>query len=350
MNSKKRILHINNNTNFGGQQQVFMNILKNVDRTKYDIDLAVYQSDGKLSEEIKKYNCSIFTIPSIQKHLWRHYFTLKKIIKEGNYDIVHQHASDSGILINLIIAKRLRIKNIILHSHTENSKHKFLHYILRIFIPFFCNIKIACSDKAGNWLFKNNYEVISNGIDVLAYQYDVETRKKLREKLQIKDSTVVIGHIGRFDLNKNQKFLIETFQKYVELNADSLLILVGNGPEIEKQKALTKKVGIASKTIFLGERNDTNELYNVFDIFALSSFYEGQGLVVLEALANGLNVICNENLPYIKNTIRKKLNSELWSKTMNYMDKNRRKYDLNQYSNKVFIEKIEKLYEVKDED
>lgn len=347
MDIKKRVLHINNNTFIGGQQMVFLNILKNINKEKYDIDIAVYNSRGILKKEIEKYNCNIFNIPSITRHPIKHYFSLKKIIAEGNYDIVHQHASDAGILINLIIAKKLNVKKVIVHSHAKNSKYKIMHLFLRMFIPLFSNVKIACSEEAGLWLFNKNYEVINNGIDISNYKYDNSIREYLRKKYNIEDNTIVIGHVGRFDTNKNQIFLINMFKKYLDLNDNSLLILIGIGSLLENVKKEALKLGINDKILFLGEKEDANKLYNMFDIFVLPSFNEGNPLTLIEALTNGLNCICNIKLPNIDNTIRIKLDPNLWAEKISNLSIKRNKYNINNYSNKSFINKIEKIYDEK---
>ena len=203
----KHILHINNNTNIGGQQQVFLNILKKIDKEKYKIDLVVYDDSGPLTREIKSLGCTIYKVPSITKHPILHTKKLKEILSNTKYDVVHQHSSDAGILLNLIISKKMKVKKIILHSHASNSNHRFVHKVLRRYISKFTNYKLACSDKAGEWMFKKDYILFPNGIDLKKYSYNENKRASLRKKLSINNDTVVLGTIGRLDDNKNQNLL-----------------------------------------------------------------------------------------------------------------------------------------------
>lgn len=345
-NRKIRILHISNNTNFGGQQQVFMDIIRNINKDKYQIDLAVYDDSGAYSNEIKEYGCNIYTIPSITKHLFKHIHILKKIIKNGQYDIIHQHASDSGILCNLILAKQQKVKKVIVHSHCERSNsHLMMHRVLKPLVSKFSDINIACSKEAGKWLFKKDFKVISNSVDIKKFQYNYKIREQLRKELNIDKNTIVIGHVGRFDPVKNHQFLLNVFKLYQEKNKNSKLVLVGDGPLFEHIKDYAKELNIENNTIFLGKRNDTHKIYNIFDVFLFPSFHEGLGICVIEALANGLTCISNEELPRIEDTIRLPLNEEIWYKKMKTLELQRKTYkNIKKYDTNIFIEEIENLY------
>ena len=356
MNSKINILHINNNTNLGGQQQVFMNIAENLDKDKYNLDLLVYDDSGVFTEDIKKMGVNIIKISSISKHFFRHIRELVNIYKNGNYDVVHQHASNSGIFINVLIAKKMGVGKVIVHSHCEDILDKkkvkrIFNKLFRIILVKYSDFNIACSDKAGYFLFgKKSFQVISNGVDLKKFSYNDNLRKSLRRQMDISDSCFVLGNVGRLSYVKNQKFLVDVFKEYRKINKNSKLILVGDGSLKDDLVNYVKKNELFLDVIFLGNVKNVNDIYNVFDVFLFPSFSEGQGICVLEALANGLLCISNNTLPKIDYTLREELDVNKWLNILKNNNFERKQYDLYNYSNKLFLDKICNLYgKIKDD-
>ena len=160
------------------------------------------------------------------------------------------------------------------------------------------NSYIACSEEAGKFLFKNKkFTVIKNSIDISNYIYNEQKRSELRKKYKIEDK-IVVGEFGRLCQQKNQLFMIDIFNELLKLNDRYFLILVGNGELESKIKEKIKRYQIDDKVLMLGSRNDVNDLYNALDIFVLPSLYEGLGIVLIEAQANGLHCITSKkNVP-----------------------------------------------------
>lgn len=346
MKEKVHILHINNNVGAGGQQQVFMDIIRSIDKEKFQVDLAVYDDQGIYRDEILALGCNIYVIPSITKHFIRHIKTLRKIIKDGHYDIIHQHASDSGILCNVIIAKWCKVKKIIVHSHCSYSKHLFLHKLLKPILAKCNTTQIACSKSAGKWMFQTDFQVISNAIDLDKFTFNKDEREKLRKQLNITSDTIVLGHVGRLDPVKNHKFLFRVLKIYMKKHKNTKLVLIGSGKLLEELKDYANQLKISDNVLFLGNQKDVYKFYNIFDVFLFPSHHEGQGICVLEALANGLFCLSNETLPIIQETYRLPLEEEVWCEKIEQVSLKRKKYDLSEYSYSKFIKKIEKIYEV----
>ena len=162
----------------------------------------------------------------------------------------------------------------------------------------------ACSEVAGRYLFGNKafdqgeVKIIHNAIDVEKFKFDKVARKKLRKEFGIMDSTIVIGHVGRFVQTKNHTFLVDVFKKYHERNPDSKLLLIGIGPLENQIKDKIRKLDLVESVIFLGQRDDINKLYSVMDIFCLPSLYEGLPVVGVESQATGLPIIFSNGVSH----------------------------------------------------
>ena len=112
----------------------------------------------------------------------------------------------------------------------------------------------------------------------------------------IEEDKTVIGHIGRFNTQKNHEFLIDIFNEFHKRNSNSILVLVGKGNLEDKIKDKVKKLGLANNVLFLGVRKDIPELLCAFDLFLFPSFYEGMPNTVIEAQTTGLPCLISDSI------------------------------------------------------
>lgn len=292
-----RIAHVVGKWLGGGVEAVIMNYYRHIDRTKIQFDFLCDEDSKNIPyEEIEKLGGRVILIPPYQKVL-KYQKVLIKLFKENNYKIVHSHINTLSVF-PLRAAKKAGVKVRIAHSHSTTNKKEWkkdlLKQLLRPFSKFYATNYICCSELAGRWLFgdkaydEGKVYLLNNAIDLDKFKYDESLRKKKRKELGIKNSTLVIGHIGRFVAQKNHDFLIDIFNEIHKQNADSILLLAGQGPLVDNIKNKVKELKLEDNVKFLGQRRDANELYQAFDVFLLPSLYEGLPVVGVEAQAVGL--------------------------------------------------------------
>ena len=298
----------------GGVESVVMNYYRNIDRNKIQFDFICDNDSTNIPyAEIESLGGKVILIPPYQKVI-KYHKELKRVLKEGNYKIVHSHINTLSVF-NLFAAKCAGVPVRIAHSHsTTNKKEKsknLMKQLLRPFSKVFATDYMCCSELAGRWLFgdkeydKGNVYLLNNAIDLDKFKYDEVVRKEKRKELNIDDDTLVIGHVGRFVEQKNHRFLIDIFNEVHKQNENSILLLVGQGPLMEKIKEKVKSLGIEDCVKFLGQRNDINELYQVMDLFLFPSLYEGLGMVAVEAQVSGLPCVVATEIPEIAKVTEK---------------------------------------------
>lgn len=281
----------------GGVEAVTINYYRNIDKNKVQLDFICDEDSTNIPyEEIEKMGGKVIIIPSYSKP-FKYHKELKRVLKEGNYKIVHSNINTLSVF-SLFSAKCAGVPVRIAHSHsTTNKKEKkknLMKQVLRPFSKVFATDYMCCSELAGRWLFgnkeydKGNVYLLNNAIDLDKFKYNESLRKKKRKELGIKDDTLVIGHIGRFVAQKNHDYLIDIFNEIHKKNNNSILLLAGQGPLMEDVKNKVKELNLEDSVKFLGQRNDANELYQAFDVFLLPSLYEGLPVVGVEAQASGL--------------------------------------------------------------
>ena len=292
-----RIAHIIGKWLGGGVEAVVMNYYRHIDRTKIQFDFLCDEDSTNIPyEEIEQLGGRVILIPPYQK-VFKYQKELIRIFKENNYKIVHSHINTLSVF-PLRAAKKAGVKVRIAHSHSTTNKKEWkknlLKQMLRPFSKAYATDYMCCSELAGRWLFGDKaYDsgqvyLLNNAIDLDKFKYNESLRKEKRKELNIKDDTLVIGHIGRFVAQKNHIFLIDIFNEVHKKNSNSLLLLVGQGPLKEEIKNKVKELKLDDSVRFLGQRNDVNELYQAFDVFCLPSLYEGLPVVGVEAQASGL--------------------------------------------------------------
>ena len=278
-----------------GISSVIMNYYKAMDKTDLSIEML---SVDDLSEEYQ----ALFAANSIKYYIIKrknplsYFFNLYKLAKEKRYDIVHVHGNSSTMAVELLACKLAGVNVRIAHSHNTTTAHPIVHKLLYPVFKSSYTHGFACGEDAGKWLFRDNEFVeIKNGIHLQQYVFDENQRDLYRKKLNITDE-IIIGHVGNFVEQKNHTFILDMFSELFKDNDKYKLLLISDGYLLEDMKKKAESLGIQENVIFLGK---TTEVYNylmAMDVFILPSLYEGFPVVLVEALASGLECIVSDTI------------------------------------------------------
>ena len=286
----------------GGVQTVLKNYYTHMDQTEYIFDFVVMGEEiGGLEEWFEERGSHIYHVTPRSVSFKKNTKELKQIIKNGNYDVVHCH-QDYKSLIAIIIAKMCGVKTRVVHCHQafpkETAKKRIMRKLSTMFIKCFANVFIGCGRDAAKWLYgermlkKGKAIVLNNAVDLGKYSFSEEKRLQLRQELGI-ENKLVFGNVARFTHQKNHKLLIDIFAKVHSQNAQSVLLLAGDGELMEETKAYCEQLSVSDAVIFLGVRSDIYDLLSAMDVFLLPSRFEGLALIMIEAQANGIPSVCS---------------------------------------------------------
>lgn len=240
-------------------------------------------------------NIKLVELPMRSIYPQNYFFKLMRILKKEKFDVVHVNGNSTTMAVELLAAYFAGIKLRIAHSHNTTTDHKKINKLLRPLFNIVTNGRIACNVAAGKWLFPHDkFLVIKNGINLSHFKFNKQKRNKYRDKLNLTKDSILLGHVGRFNQQKNQQFLINLITK---LDSKYHLLLIGSGMNYHKLRAKVSKDPQLNKRIFFtGPVEDTAGWLNSMDIFLLPSLYEGQPYTLVEATATGLNAIVSDSI------------------------------------------------------
>jgi glycosyltransferase involved in cell wall biosynthesis len=231
---------------------------------------------------------------------------LANLRDHGPYDVVHSHVHHfSGFVLKAAscggVARRIA------HSHNDTRHQEadagpFRRAYLRLanrWIDHYATHRIAASREATLSLAHGD----SQSWSVLYYGHDFAPffakpdKVALRREFGIPDDALVLGHVGRFDHQKNHGFLLRIAAEVARVRTTSRLLLVGDGRLRESIEREAAALGIADRVIFAGVRKDVpNLLLGVIDVFVFPSRHEGLPLACTEAQAAGLPLVIADTI------------------------------------------------------
>ena len=312
MRQEKTIVLLNFcNGMYGGIESFLLNAFYCLDKQKYRVTFLTCgcSTYSMFREDIVFQGGQVEEIPILAdtySKKYRLYIELKKYFKKNKPDIVHVNTGTFSLqFLAAKAAKTEGVKRVILHSHNflpnkigikENVKNLLKRKLVEYGDSF-----LACSSGAALWMFPrqmvvdNQVTIIPNGIDTKRFIYSEDKRKKFRAEFRLRNE-LVIGNIGRFQMQKNHRFMLQIMAEVIKRDSTAKLLLVGEGPLKEDIKNEVIKKNLHNNIIFLGERRDMDAFFSALDVFILPSLYEGLPIASIEAQASGVKTLLSERI------------------------------------------------------
>ena len=303
-NKPLHVLHVFGRLNRGGAESRVMDLYRNVDRTKVQFDFMQHTTKVcDFQPEIEQLGGKVYHVPPFRFWNYLSYCKAwKQFIREHlEIRIVHGHMTSTAS-VYLPIARK---KGVFTIAHSRNAgvdkgiKGKLTKFLRRN-LKEKCDRCFACSKLAGEAVFgkeameQGRVTIIPNAIDAARFTFDPEVRRQKREELHIQPEEFLIGEVGRFDPQKNQKYAVEILAECRKKNFPAKLILIGEGPLMETVRQQVEELQLQEYVIFTGLQKNVVPFYQAMDFFLLPSFYEGLPGVAVEAQASGLRGILSD--------------------------------------------------------
>lgn len=296
-----RILQAVNIMDRAGLENMLMNYYRHIDRKRIQFDFLAHRDyEGAYDREIRELGGNIYHAPRLYPQNLKKYSQFMQAFynEHSEYRIIHSHIDAMSYFV-LSAAKKNNVPVRIAHSHSSKLEMDYklpIKYFGLKRIPSVATESCACGKVAGEFMFPNgNFNIVRNAIDLAKFQYDREIRCNIRNALGL-DGKFVIGHVGRYCKIKNQMFLLDAFAEVKRIKPESILVLVGKGPDEQIIRNKIARLNLECNVMMLIDRSDVDRLYQAFDVFVLPSLFEGVPVVGIEAQANGLPCIVSDKI------------------------------------------------------
>lgn len=304
---KFKILQIGSGAEYGGGSTYLLTLMNAIGQQGWEVHFAC--TPGLTLEAVKKAGFSVFPVPAMQRPInpwadFRALIQLIKIIRNGNYDLVHTHTSKGGFLGRL--AAKITGVPAIIHTvhgfafHEHSSRAALLFYVTLEKIAAYCcdrMISVNHEDRlkaielgiAG----PDKIITIQNGIDTTPFDRRFN-RGKIRREFGVEEDQLLIGTVARLAPQKAPFDFVHAAAYALAHRSDLKFIMVGDGPLRAETEQLIRQLDLSDYIIVTGHRTDVPELLAAMDVFMLTSLWEGLPISLLEAMAMSKPVIVTD--------------------------------------------------------
>ncbi|HEV7148901.1 MAG TPA: glycosyltransferase [Pedococcus sp.] len=225
--------------------------------------------------------------------------SLHGILRSGGFDVVHTHSAKAGVL-GRVAASRADVPRIVhtLHGfpwHDYQSAAARQAYIRterrlsRLTDAYLAvGTGVAVEALRRRVVRPDQLVTIGPAVEAAAVTVSAASRARARALLDLPDDATIVGTVGRLDFQKAPDVMLEALAR---MTAPAVLVWVGGGPLLEESAGRARALGISDRVRLLGNREDVPELLPAFDVFAMSSRYEGLPCAIVEAQACGIPVV-----------------------------------------------------------
>jgi glycosyltransferase involved in cell wall biosynthesis len=318
-----RVLHVMGGLDIGGVETWLFNLVRRADRSRLAMDFLLHnEHEGAYEAEVRSFGSEILRcprnpLPAYLRNLWS--------AMRSSYDVVHSHVhAYSGWILSVAALARVPVR--IAHSHLDTREQDLrpsslitstkpgppppapIRSLRRAYVRAMKGLirrhataGFAASHEAGRALFGDlwgvdpRWSLLRCGIDTSVFEQPA--RPGLREELGIGAGAFVIGHVGRFEEQKNHAFLVPLAREIARVEPAAHFLLVGDGPLRSTLEKRIEEAGLRDRFTLTGQRRDVAALMvGAMDAFVLPSLYEGLPLVLVEAQAAGLPCLVSDTV------------------------------------------------------
>ena len=304
----KRIAIFQSDLNVGGIQKSIVNLLKNIDYERFQVDLFLSEKSEFWSMDFPGQLGVHYLKPTSRIYKYMPFDLARRLLhydfsKYGSYDLAidfnsYQCSCAVGATTVPAAYRVMWVHNNVEIKLGEEWKYRVLWHFFKGKFKYYD--AFVCVSKALIEPFQKMSGVRDKPFHVIQNYIDVsEICRKMGEEpagLQLDDACVNFVALGRLCHQKGYDIMLDTFAKACAERADLRLYIIGDGPDRQALEQQRGQLGLQDKVIFLGNQENPYCYMSRMDAFLSTSRYEGQPLNIMEAMAVGLPLYCAKSL------------------------------------------------------
>ncbi len=295
-NGRINILQLAYGLRIGGMEKVIQNLCRFLDEKRFNVTLCCLTKKGEFADELEAeghrvYLCSQKT--RLNKYIRG--LEVGSILGREQIHILHSHNTQA--FLDGFLGTRLAKTPVFLHTdHVREFPDKFRYAVAERIASHFVDEIVAVSHRLKDDLIKyekippQKLTIIHNGTDFCPCK-NAETIRALRDEFNVEPKEKIVGCIARMRKQKGYELFLKAAALVINNTRNTKFLIVGDGEEYNRLLNLSIQLGINSRVCFTGPRTDIERVLSIFDIFLLTSHYEGMPVCLLEAMASSIPVV-----------------------------------------------------------
>jgi glycosyltransferase involved in cell wall biosynthesis len=272
----------------GGTERLLVDAVRHLDPSRYRVEVAyLLPWKDALVDEVRQAGVPVHCLDARHPTSVAWLGRLRQLVRARDIAIVHTHMPSPAVAARLALSRR---RPAIVHTeHNLWGRYRPITRWANRLTYRRNRAVIAVSDGvAASIRSRVPVDVVLHGVEADRAQRVTTTRGTARTSLGLGPDEQVIGTVGNFTAKKDHATLLCAVARVGEQIPAVRLVLVGSGPLDADLRRLVTTLGLGANVVFAGSRGDVPELLPAFDVFALSSRFEGLPIALLEAMATGL--------------------------------------------------------------
>jgi len=366
MPDKKTILYIITSTNVGGTERALLELIKRIDRTRFDILVCSLKKEGAFAEKIKQETDGFYCLELSESggikallNFLPALISLFLLIRCTKPDIIHSFLFRANIIARLA-GRMAGVKKIISSIRVIEADKPFKHFLDRI-TSSLVTVYTAVSEAARNFtiqqtgLSPDKIITIQNGIDCSLAE------RTFSGEFKTNKAKVNIGLFGRLDKQKGHLVIINAIKKLISKEKEMQVFFFGEGSDGDNLREIVMQKGLSEYINFMGSTDNIYSCILQMDIIVIPSLWEGLPNILLESMVLGRPVIASR-IDGITEVVTNNINALLFNPgdegelseavqrlicDRNFADKlgtNARKHVVNNFPIEKSVQKTTELY------
>jgi glycosyltransferase involved in cell wall biosynthesis len=303
--AKVKVLHIVGDSKYGGGALVIQRLAEMAKTQGWEVDILT--TDPKFQEVLRDIEVGVVDLDVIWRDIrpWKDFcgmLRLYRFLKDSDYTLIHTHTSKAGLVGRL--ASWLARRRVIIHTvhgfafHENSSQRQLQFYsFLERLAAHWCTHVVTVSEFHRDWAIRlhiadrDKITAIPNGIPADRIVSEVSP-EAVKVSLGLSADEVMVLAAGRLAEQKGLEYLLKAVALLkTEITSPFRIVLAGEGPLKTDLEGLSQRLGIQDNVLFLGFRDDIDNLVSACDVIAMPSLWEGLSISLLEGMAAGKPVI-----------------------------------------------------------
>jgi glycosyltransferase involved in cell wall biosynthesis len=296
----ERILWLTKGLGRGGTERLITTCAPHLDGGRFEVEVAYLMPSkdayvARLLEQGVKVHCLEAAARDVDID-WTQ--RLRSLLRAGDFALLHTHSPLPAALARVAAPRHLKM------VHTEHnmwSRYRRTTYWANALTYRRNDAVVAVSQAVADsvprahlsqGLRRTGIDVVHHGVDLATVATGAIERAAARAALGLPADALVVGTVGNLTEKKDHRMLVEAFALVHRQLPASRLVIIGSGPLEQDLHRWVRDAGLTAVSVLPGSRDDARELMPAFDVFALSSRFEGLSIALVEALAAGVPSVC----------------------------------------------------------